>query len=68
MTVQLAGGDLSAAVDTHAVAGGVALTGFVPGATYYYGFGGAIGGGGSSVGMQTEVKDVTVTFPSPRCL
>jgi hypothetical protein len=67
-TVHLAGSSMSIAMDGHAVATSVQLTGFTAGTSYYYGFAGAIGGGGSSLGMQTEVKSVTVTFPSPRCL
>jgi hypothetical protein len=65
--VQLSAGTMSVTVDGHAVAG-ILLQGFVPGTRYYYGFAGAIGGGSGSLGMQTEVKAVTVTFPSPRCL
>jgi hypothetical protein len=68
-TVSLvAGGTMSVTVDTHGVVGGVALTGFASGTSYYYGFAGGIGGGSGDKGQQTEVKDVTVTFPSPRCL
>ncbi|MGO9839363.1 MAG: lectin-like domain-containing protein [Polyangiaceae bacterium] len=67
-TVDLAAGAMSVTVDAHAVASDVALTGFVPGTSYYYGFAGAIGGGSGNVGAQTEVKSVAVTFPSPRCL
>ena len=66
-TVQLEAGTLTVSIDAHEI-GAVPLTGFAPGTTYYYGFAGAIGGGSGSLGMQTEVKDVTVTFPSPRCL
>jgi hypothetical protein len=66
-TVQLSAGTMSVTVDGHAVAG-ILLQGFVPGTRYYYGFAGAIGGGSSSLGMQTEVKGVTVAFPTPRCL
>jgi hypothetical protein len=66
-TVQLASGTMSVTVDGHAVAG-ILLQGFAPGTRYYYGFAGAIGGGSSSLGMQTEVKDVSITFPTPRCL
>jgi hypothetical protein len=65
--VELASGAVSVGIDAHNVAN-VTLTSFAPGTSYYFGFAGAIGGGGSSLGMQTEVKDVTVTFPSPRCL
>jgi hypothetical protein len=67
-TVQLASGAMSVTIDGHMVATAVTLTGFAPGTSYYYGFAGAIGGGGGSLGMQTEVKGVTVTFPTPRCL
>jgi hypothetical protein len=66
-TVQLSAGTMSVAVDGHAVAG-ILLQGFVAGTRYYYGFSGAIGGGSGSLGMQTEVKGVTVAFPTPRCL
>jgi Bacterial lectin len=66
-TVQLSSGTMSVTVDGHAVAG-ILLQGFVPGTRYYYGFAGAIGGGSGSLGMQTEVKGVTITFPTPRCL
>jgi hypothetical protein len=66
-TVDLASGAMSVTVDGHAVAN-APLAGFASGTSYYYGFAGAIGGGSGSLGMQTEVKDVTVTFPSPRCL
>jgi hypothetical protein len=65
--VELTSGTLSVTVDGHAVAG-ILLQGFTPGTPYYYGFAGAIGGGSSSLGMQTEVKDVSITFPTPRCL
>lgn len=67
-TVALAGGAILVTIDGHTVVSGVTLTGFATGTSYYYGFAGGIGGGGSSLGAQTEVKDVTVTFPSPRCL
>ncbi len=67
-TVQLAGGALSVTLDGNAVASGVALPGFTAGTRYYYGFAGAIGGGSGSGGMQTEVRDVSITFPTPRCL
>jgi hypothetical protein len=59
---------MSVTVDAHAVATNITLSGFTAGTSYYYGFAGAIGGGSSSLGMQTEVKAVSLTFPSPRCL
>jgi hypothetical protein len=67
-TVHLVGDQISVTVDAHAVATNVTLTGFTTGTSYYYGFAGAIGGGSGSLGMQTEVKAVSLTFPSPRCL
>jgi hypothetical protein len=66
--VTLDGGSMSVAVDGTSVASSVALPGYVNGTDYYYGFAGAIGGGSGSLGMQSEVKGVTVTFPTPRCL
>jgi hypothetical protein len=65
--VQLANGAISVSIDTHQVANNVALPNFTAGTRYYYGFAGAEGGGGGMNGSQTEVKDVTVTFPTPRC-
>jgi hypothetical protein len=67
-TVSLQGGAMWVTVDSTPVLSDVALTGFASGTSYYYGFAGGIGGGGGSLGAQTEVKDVTVTFPTPRCL
>ena len=67
-TISLVGSSMTVTVDSQAAATNVQLTAFTSGTAYYYGFAGAIGGGGSSLGAQTEVKDVTVTFPTPRCL
>ncbi len=71
-TVQLAGSAMSVTVDGNAVASSVQLTGFTPGApdagTAYFGFSGATGGNAPNGGMQMEVKDVTITFQTPRCL
>jgi hypothetical protein len=70
--VELTGGALSVHVDGARYANAVTLPGFAPGAPYYFGFAGATGGiaGGpdGGGGYQTEVKDVTVTFPTARCL
>ncbi len=70
--VSLAGGSLTVEVDGATYATAVALPGFVPGTPYYFGFAGATGGiaGGpdGGGGYQTEVRDVSVTFPTPRCL
>jgi hypothetical protein len=61
------GGMMSVGVDG-TMDGSTTLTGFMPGNGYFYGFAGAIGGGSGSLGAQTEVKDVSIRFPTPRCL
>jgi hypothetical protein len=70
--ILLQGNAMSVQVDGTAFATSVALTGFVPGTPYYFGFTGATGGDASGPdaggGYQTEVKDIFVTFPTPRCL
>jgi hypothetical protein len=66
--VSLAAGAISVSIDAKSVAPNVALTGFTSGTPYYYGFSGATGGGASNGGIQTEVKTVAITFPTPRCL
>jgi hypothetical protein len=70
-TVSLAGGGLSVVVDGAGVAKGVALPGYVPNAPAYLGFAGATGGlvdSSGTGGYRSEVRNVNVTFPSPRCL
>jgi hypothetical protein len=67
-TVTLSSGAMSVTVDSDAIAQSVALPNFVSGTPYYYGFSGATGGNPGNGGMQTEVKAVTLTFPTPRCL
>jgi hypothetical protein len=42
----------------------VALTGFTAGDIYYFGFSGATGG----FSQRSEVKNINITFPTPRCL
>jgi hypothetical protein len=42
----------------------VPLTGFTAGASYYYGFTGATGG----LFERHELRNIAITFPSPRCL
>jgi hypothetical protein len=70
--VELAGGALTVQIDGSAYANDVTLPGFTPGTPYYFGFAGATGGlaGGpdGGGGDQTEVKEVSVTFPTARCL
>jgi hypothetical protein len=72
VAVTMQGGAMSVQIDGALLANRVALTGFVPGTPYYFGFAGATGGIGGGPdgggGYQTEVKDVVVTFPTPRCL
>jgi hypothetical protein len=72
VVVTLQGGAMSVHVDGTLAVSSVALTGFVPGTSYYFGFAGATGGltGGpdGGGGYQTEVKDVAIAFPTPRCL
>jgi hypothetical protein len=67
-TVTVASAAMSVTVDTRSIAQNVALPGFVAGTSYYYGFSGATGGNPGNGGVQTEVKAVTLTFPTPRCL
>jgi hypothetical protein len=67
-SVTLASGAMSVTVGANNIAKNVALPGFTPGTSYYYGFSGATGGLPGSGGIQTEVKSVTMTFPTPRCL
>jgi hypothetical protein len=70
--VTLANGSMSVSIDGAAVAQGVALPKLQTGATYYFGFAGATGGlvtaDGGPGGYRQEVKDIVITFPSPRCL
>lgn len=70
-TVTLGSGALTVTVDGTVVAMDVTLGGFQSGTPYYFGFGGGTGllvtsdGGG---GYRTEVKDIAIKFPTPRCL
>jgi hypothetical protein len=66
--VELAAGAMSITVDGTVIATSVALTGFVSGTSYYYGFSGGTGGIAPNGGIQTEAKDISITFPTPRCL
>jgi hypothetical protein len=68
VNVELQGAAMSVSVDGMSIANNVALKGFVPGTSYYYGFSGGTGGNAGSGGIQTEARDVTITFPTPRCL
>jgi hypothetical protein len=69
--VVLQGGAISVQVDGSPFASAVALPEFDAGARYYFGFGGATGGIGppdGGGGYQTEVRNVAIAFPTPRCL
>ncbi len=63
-TVTLAGGAFAVTIDGAAVGEPVALPGFVGGAPYFYGFGGATGGASARI----EVRGVQIQFPTARCL
>jgi len=71
VTVHLGSGAMTVTIDAMTVATAVSLAGFQPGTPYYFGFGGGTGqlvdsdGGG---GYRTEVKNVAIKFPTPRCL
>jgi hypothetical protein len=67
-SVTLASSAMSVTVDANNIAENITLPGFTPGTSYCYGFAGATGGLPGSGGLQTEVKSVTMTFPTPRCL
>jgi hypothetical protein len=67
-TVSLSSAAMSVTIDANAVATSVSLPGFATGTPYYYGFSGATGGIAPNGGIQTEVKSITMTFPTPRCL
>jgi hypothetical protein len=70
--VTLAQGAVSVSIDGTQMASGVVLTNLQAGAKYYFGFAGATGGlfppGGGPGGFRQEVRNVTITFPTPRCL
>jgi hypothetical protein len=66
--VQLAGYSMSVTIDGHTALTNVMLTSYASGAQYFYGFSGGTGGNPGNGGIQTEVKDVTITFPAPQCL
>jgi hypothetical protein len=71
VTISMTGGALSVVVDDVGVLKGVALPGYSPTMPAYVGFGGATGGLVDSTGnggYRSEVKNVSITFPSPRCL
>jgi hypothetical protein len=70
--VILAQGAISVLVDGTSMAKGVALPSLQVGAAYYFGFAGATGGlfaaDGGPGGFRQEVRNVSIVFPTPRCL
>ena len=62
--VHLAGGQMSLSINGDAILSAVSLPGFVSGSSYYFGFGGGTGTDSS----RQEIRNVTVSFPTPRCL
>jgi len=57
-------GVVRVAVDGFSTIGATTLPGWTPGTAYYFGFTGAAG----AFGDRHEVRNVRMTFPSPRCL
>ncbi|HEY2518202.1 MAG TPA: hypothetical protein VGI39_45350 [Polyangiaceae bacterium] len=70
--VTMVNGVLGLSIDGTTLLSGVALPGLTLKDAYYLGFTGATGGlvpaGGGGGGYRQEVKNVTVTFPTPTCL
>jgi hypothetical protein len=70
--ITLASGSFSLVVDGQSTFSNVAVTGLSTGPTYYVGFSGGTGEfalpDGGTAGNQQEVKDVQITFSTPRCL
>lgn len=70
--VTLAQGAVSVAIDGNSIVSAVPWTNLQSGAPYYFGFAGGTGGlfqaDGGPGGYRQEVRNVTVTFPTPRCL
>jgi hypothetical protein len=71
LTVKLKSSAISVSLDSSVIATSVALSGFAPGTQYFLGFAAATGGlvNGTGAGGETmEVRNVAITFPTPRCL
>jgi hypothetical protein len=70
--ITLAQGAVSASIDGASVVAPVPLPKLQSGMPYYFGFAGGTGGlvpaDGGSGGYRQEVKNIVVTFPTPRCL
>jgi hypothetical protein len=63
--IELANGAISVTLDGTTVLTAIALPGFTPGGQYYFGFG---GGTGDILDFHEIGPDLTITFPTPRCL
>jgi hypothetical protein len=68
-TIHVANGAVSVTIDqdgssNRAALSNVRLTGFTTGDLYYFGFSGATG----AFSQTQEIRNVTITFPTPRCL
>jgi hypothetical protein len=70
--ITLAAGSFSLMLDGQSLFSSVAVTGLSTGPTYYVGFSGGTGefalADGGTAGNQQEVKDIVITFSTPRCL
>jgi hypothetical protein len=70
--VLVSAGTMSLAIDNATLVSAVSLPGFQSTTPYYLGFAAATGGlvlpDGGVGGYRQEVKNVTITFPTPRCL
>ena len=64
VTVDVDAGMVTVSLDDTAVLGPVALPGFASGSAHYLGFGAGTGGAFN----RHEVRNLVVTFPTPRCL
>jgi hypothetical protein len=70
--VTVSAGTMSLVIDNNSLVSGITLPGFQPTTPYYLGFAAATGGlvlsDGGVGGYRQEVKNVTITFPTLRCL
>jgi len=70
--VSLKKGALSVTIDGNSVVTDVPLPNLKVGGAYYFGFAGGTGGllaaDGGTGGYRQEIRDVVITFPTPRCL
>jgi hypothetical protein len=62
--IELQAGVARMRLDAAEVLSGVSLPGFTPGTAYFFGFGAGTGGAVN----RHEVRNLTIQFPTPRCL